>query len=95
MNKNLFQELAQLFKKAQSSQQVQALLQDILTPTEIEQLIERLQIVKMLASGAPQRAIKKKLKVSIAMITRGSHALQKTHGGFPIYIKHFVSNAHA
>lgn len=94
MNKNLFQELAQLFKKPQSSQEMKMLLQDILTPTEIEQIIERLQIIKMLAKGEPQRTIKKKLKVSIDMITRGSHALQKTHGGFPIYIKHFVHNAH-
>lgn len=92
MTKNSFQELIELFGKAHTPQAVKMVLEDILTPQEIQQIIERLQIVKMLAKGVSQRTIKKKLHVSIALVTRGSHALQKNHGGFPLYLKHFLKN---
>lgn len=83
-------QLAKLLLKAKTEPQMLAVLQDLFTPKEIKMIDERLQIIKMLAQKKSQRAIKKDLKVSIALVTRGSHALQKNHGGFPLYIKHFV-----
>lgn len=83
-------QLAELLLKARTQPQMLALLQDLFTPKEIKMIDERLQIIKMLAQKKSQRTIKKDLKVSIALVTRGSHALQKNHGGFPLYIKHFV-----
>ena len=52
-------------------------LKGILTPQEIEQLSLRLEIVKRLKRGEPQRKIAEDLKVGIATVTRGSRELKK------------------
>jgi len=62
------------------------LLQDILTPQEIESIVERWQLIKQLASGKPQRDVAKDLKISISKITRGSRVLKYGTGGF----RHFI-----
>lgn len=59
-----------------------AFLGDILTPAEYRELARRWQIVLLLARGVPQRTIAKRLKVSIATVTRGSRELQDRRGGF-------------
>jgi len=55
-----------------------AFLKDLLTPAELDDVVLRLQIIKMLRAGTPQREIAKKLGISIAKVTRGSRALQET-----------------
>lgn len=57
-------------------------IEDILTPTELEDIITRWQIIKQLSKGRPQREIAKRLGVSIAKITRGSRELRDKKGGF-------------
>jgi TrpR family trp operon transcriptional repressor len=57
-------------------------MEDILTPTELEKIVTRWQIIKQLSRGVPQREIAKKLGVSIAKITRGSRELRDKKGGF-------------
>lgn len=57
-------------------------LTDILTPQEYQDIIMRWQIVTHLVTGQAQRAIAKKLGVSIAKITRGSRMLLNPKGGF-------------
>ncbi|KKW09287.1 MAG: hypothetical protein UY44_C0004G0002 [Candidatus Kaiserbacteria bacterium GW2011_GWA2_49_19] len=57
-------------------------MEDILTPSEFEEIVTRWQIVKQLSKGIPQRGIAKKLVVSIAKITRGSRELRDKNGGF-------------
>lgn len=52
-------------------------LMGILTPGEIEELNNRLDVIKMLTEGRSQREIAKKLNVGIATVTRGSKELQK------------------
>ncbi|HLD63577.1 MAG TPA: Trp family transcriptional regulator [Candidatus Peribacteraceae bacterium] len=74
-------ELIKLLAKHRSAKQWQALLQDLFTPQERASLGERLQIVKLLAKGVPQRGIAKKLGVSISKVTRGSRVLQYGKGG--------------
>ncbi len=49
----------------------------ILTPKEIEEIPMRLEIVKMLKRGIPQRKIATKLNVGVATVTRGSKEIQK------------------
>lgn len=51
-------------------------LAGILTPKEINELSQRLEIVKRLKQGQPQRQIADELKVGIATVTRGSRELQ-------------------
>lgn len=57
-------------------------LKNILTPTELDEVVKRLQIVKLLKKGMPQREIAKKLDVSIGTITRGSRELKYGAPGF-------------
>ncbi len=62
--------------------QMEAFLKDILTPGELEDIASRLQIARLLIQGMPQRAIAKKLKVSLAKVTRGSREIKYGHKGF-------------
>jgi TrpR family trp operon transcriptional repressor len=52
-------------------------LYGILTPQELEQIMKRLQIVKMLKRGVSQREIAEELDVGIATVTRGSREIRK------------------
>jgi len=49
-------------------------LEQLLTPTEYEEVIKRLQIFRMLAQGIPQRKIAEILGVGIATVSRGARA---------------------
>lgn len=55
---------------------------DILSPAEYKDLAVRWQIIKLLKAGITHRKIAKKLKVSVATITRGSRELSNKKGGF-------------
>lgn len=74
-NKSL-QQLAQAFSKQKNEQQMLTFLEGILTPKEIEEFAARIEIVKMLKAGVPQREIAEKLGVGIATVTRGSKEVQ-------------------
>jgi TrpR family trp operon transcriptional repressor len=52
-------------------------LQEILTPAEIETLVLRWELVKLLYKGVPQRQISQRLGISLCKITRGSRELKK------------------
>jgi len=70
-------QLLNLIAGMDSAREIDALLQALLTPSEYEDIIMRLQIVKELQKGTAQRDIAKKLGVSIAKVTRGSHLIQE------------------
>lgn len=55
----------------------QSLLSSLLTPAEIDVLVQRLEILDGLANGTPQREISETLGVGIATVTRGSRVWQK------------------
>lgn len=75
-------ELLKIFVDINDTKLMEEFLIDILTKSEWEDIILRWQIVKLLSQKVPQRDIAKKLKVSIAKITRGSHELSNERGGF-------------
>jgi len=52
-------------------------LAQLLTPSEYDEVIKRLQIFKMLEDGLPQRKIAETLGVGIATVSRGARALKK------------------
>lgn len=77
----------ELIASIRSPKEARQLLEDLLTPQELDQCSERWQLVQMLAAGTPQREIAKQLGVSIATVTRGSRMLQHGSGGFAAFLK--------
>lgn len=55
-------------------------LRDLLTPSELIEVANRLQIFEMLDQGIPQRQIAEELGVGIATVTRGSNTLKIRRG---------------
>jgi TrpR family trp operon transcriptional repressor len=51
-------------------------LRGLLSSSELIDVANRLQILKMLEQGVPQRQIAEKLGVGIATVTRGSNTMK-------------------
>ena len=85
-----YKELYELFAAVDSPKEAKMLLEDILTPQELESIAQRWQEIQALARGDSQRDIAKELKISISKITRGSRMLQYGGGGF----RHFLRKLH-
>lgn len=82
-----YKELCKLFASIENEKEADKLLQDILTPQEIDSVTERWQLIQELAKGTPQREVAEKLNVSISKITRGSRVLQYGSGGFVHFLR--------
>ena len=80
-------DLQTLFVHIRNQREAEILLKDILTPRELASVAERWRLIQALASGMKQRDIKKKLKISISKVTRGSRALRHGSGGFLLFLK--------
>lgn len=76
MNKNL-EELIETFLDVQTKEKMYDFLQGILTPKELIEIPNRLQIVKMLKHGVSHHDIAGKLHVGVATVARGSREIQK------------------
>ncbi|MSR87381.1 transcriptional regulator [Candidatus Peribacteria bacterium] len=87
MKSHSLHDLHTLFASVKNEKEAQLLLDDILTPAELASITERWQLVQALASGMTQRDIKKKYKISISKITRGSHMLKRGSGGFGLFLQ--------
>lgn len=70
------EDLAATLVKIRDPQKAEDFLRAILTPGELEQVAQRLQIFKMLVKEIPQRKIAGELGVSIGTITHGSRELK-------------------
>lgn len=62
-------------------------LEDLLTPTEFDELAARWQIVKLLNQQVPQHEIAKRTHTAVATVTRGSREMQDPKGGFRLMLK--------
>ena len=76
MNKNDFNDLINTFLAIKTRDEMINFLYGLFTKKELSEISTRLQIVKLLKKGNPQRIIAKKLKVGIATVTRGSKEIQ-------------------
>lgn len=76
LNEKNFEELINCFLKHKNSVEMRDFLFGILTPSELDKLTTRLQIVKMLKKGLPHQEIARRLKVGVATVTRGSRELR-------------------
>lgn len=77
-NKRLDQ-LVERLLEIKAPREMKEFLKAILTPEEFETIPLRLEIVRMLKNGVPQREIVRKLGVGIATVTRGSKELKLNH----------------
>ena len=80
MKKITINQLIETILSLKTKDQMENLLLGILTPQELEQLPVRLEVVKRLKKGDPQRKIADDLGVGIATVTRGATEIKK--GGF-------------
>lgn len=75
-NKSL-QHFITTIKNISTEKDLLTFFEGILTPEEIKEIPQRLEIVRRLQQGIPQRTIANDLKVGIATVTRGSKEVQK------------------
>ncbi len=80
-------ELANILASIHDTEQMGKLLQDFLTPQELEDLVLRWEIIKLLHSGLPQREIAAQLGVAIGTVSRGARELKYGHDGFVQLLK--------
>lgn len=64
-----------------SSKEAQTLLGALMTPAELDEFSQRIQIFKRLLAGDTQRKISKDLGVSLATVSRGSRELKYGKSG--------------
>lgn len=76
MNKNL-DEFINMLLETRGREEVRDFLYGILTPKELLEIPNRLQIVKMLKRGVSHHDIAGKLHVGVATVARGSREIQK------------------
>ena len=69
-------ELVEAFLKNKSASEMFDFLKGILTPKEFDEMVTRLQIVKLLKKGLPHQEIARRLGVGVATVTRGSRELR-------------------
>lgn len=86
MKKDL-QEVYQIFAGIKTAERAKLFLQDMFTPAEMEQVVQRWRLVKLLHQGLPQREISRKLKISISKVTRGSRVMQTSGKGFKLFLE--------
>lgn len=84
-------ELHKLICAIRHEKEAGKLLSELLTPAEHDDLAKRWQIVKLLMKNETQRNISKKLKLSIATVTRGAKELNYGDGTFQIFFKRLYS----
>ena len=65
-------ELVEVFLKADDKEKMKNLLEGILTEKEIDELAQRIEIVRLLKKGVGQHQIAEKLKVGVATVSRGA-----------------------
>jgi TrpR family trp operon transcriptional repressor len=81
-------ELASLIHQAPDAALVEGFLREILTPSEIEGISFRWELVKRLEGGQSQRAIAAELGLSLCKITRGSRILKNPDSALRAVLVH-------
>ncbi len=74
--KTATRELIDLFAQTEDRKQMEVLFREIFTPSEIDTLTLRWQLLKDLYEGKTQRKIAAEHKISLCKITRGSKLLK-------------------
>jgi len=76
MQERQLSELSGLILQARDRQELEALLQGLLTPQEVDEIVLRWRLLVLLLQGTPQRDISQALGISLGKIARGSRLLK-------------------
>ncbi|MBI4992530.1 MAG: TrpR YerC/YecD [Candidatus Magasanikbacteria bacterium] len=79
-------ELFEAILSLKSTKECKAFLRDVCTLSEIEAMIERFQVAKMVKDNVPYREISKKTGSSTATVTRVAHWLHHGMGGYDLVL---------
>ena len=90
MNNNYVNALAEVIASIEDKRMAKEFLENILTPSELNEISMRLQIVKMLNVGISHRDVAKTLGVSIGTVSRGSRELKYGKKGFEKVLKYLA-----
>ena len=69
-------DLVKMLVEIETEEEMSNFLNGLLTPSEREEFVRRIEIVKMLKSGISQHDIAKRLGVGVATVTRGSKEIK-------------------
>ena len=75
--KQYFNELIEELLKIKDKAVMEDFLSGLLTQSELIEIPQRIQIVKMLKQGIPHHQIAERLGVGVATVTRGSSEIKK------------------
>lgn len=75
-------ELVRTLRALESESQVQAFLEDLCTPAELEAMTDRWRVVPLLLEGVPYREIHDRTLVSVTTIGRVARTLERGSGGY-------------
>ncbi|MBI4835642.1 MAG: transcriptional regulator [Candidatus Abawacabacteria bacterium] len=68
--------LIKALEKVANAKELSLLLEVILTPKELQEIGQRLEILNRLEHGEPQHKIAQKLHVGVATVTRGASVIR-------------------
>lgn len=75
LEKNL-ENISDIFAKFKNKEDLKNFLEDILTPQEIIEISDRIEIIKLLKQWKTQREIAEDLKISVTTVNRGSRIIK-------------------
>ena len=90
---NAITELAEAMVRLRTAAQMQAFLEDLCTPAELEAMIDRWKVVPLLLEGVPYREIHDRTLVSVTTIGRVARTLDRGAGGYAAAIKRRAARA--
>ena len=79
--------LAEAMVRLRTPAQMQAFLEDLCTPAELEAMTDRWKVVPLLLEGLPYREIHDRTAVSVTTIGRVARTLDRGAGGYAAAIK--------
>ena len=80
-------ELAEAMVRLRTAAQMQAFLEDLCTPAELEAMTDRWRVVPLLLDAVPYREIHDRTGVSVTTIGRVARTLERGAGGYAAAIK--------
>jgi len=79
--------LAEAFLAMQTADECRSLLKDLTTPAELEALVDRWRVVRLLDQGLPYREIHDQTGVSVTTVGRVARYLEQGNGGYQLALE--------